>query len=362
MKIDLKNTLLFFGLLLFTVALIAKFLPTKKFEKKSLAISALGLTILESDMPDSEKLKDFLNAKKFNISRIFFRVDSSLKFDCTSKLGCKAQEGKRTQLVGMKHILDQISEFQIPISLVYSIPISNFTDSPFGETGRHLPQINRSKFIFLNPAFQKLFERDLKILLPLHPFNSLVFGIDLGSYFLSTSSPSEIESFWNLIFKIKAHYPTLPISTAFNFEHLRSYNFWGTLGYDNIKKLDFFAFTSYPIFTNSKLRQSVDPNLVSFWPPKGDLSSEYYQDISINLSPLKEIFLVDYRMVLDSENGRNQTEFLKSLLQSENFKNVSFPYITQDWIHKNNFPELRKLQALWDGSFSLTTTGLLFAK
>ncbi len=362
MKIDLKIKLLVSAILLLTGVLIAKFLPNEKYDKGSLSTTPVGLTILESDLPDSEKLKSFLNSKKFNISRIFVRIDSSLKFSCQSKSGCKAQENKRTQLDRIKQILEQISEFQIPTSLVYNIPISNFTDAPFGETGPHLTYTNRSKFIFANPAFQIHFEKDLKSLLSIFSLNSLIFGIDLGSYFLDTQNTSEIESFWNLIFKIKSHNPTLPVSTAFNFEHLRSYNFWGTLGHDNLKNLDFFAFTSYPIFTNSKLRQSIDPNMVSFWPPKGDLSSEYYQDISINLSPLKEIFLVDFRMVLDSTNGRNQNDFIKSLLHSETFKTVSFPYVSENWLHNSNFLELKKLLPLWDGNFSLTSTGLLFAK
>jgi hypothetical protein len=331
-----------------------------------------AITLSEADLISLENLKAILSENSKSLSRIFLRVRSRVSFRC-GPVGenCVIKTGSQSGADLTKYI-SLIENESIPLALIYDLDINDFKyrfDKFKDVVGaKYSPKQQEdhpeSKVVFSNPVFKEKIYEDFKNKINLANFEKVIFGSELNLFFyniLGTKTRTkETQAFWSVLDQARKDHPKIQFSSAFNFEHLNYYNYWSTLGRDEVQSLDFMAFTSHPLHLGWAHFSKFEEQLYGF---DGQRSAtpemNYYTTIRDNYWKRKDVYLVDFGYPVDESGEQNRGLILQHVIANQAIKCVSWQVTP---LIKIQMPEAKYLNALslWNENFVLSDSGKWF--
>lgn len=192
------------------------------------------------------------------------------------------------------------------------------------------------------------------------PFAFIIIGSELNLYFHniigSKSRSKEINSFWNFLNEIKKKYPNAKVSSSFYYEHIKTYNYWSTLGRERLSSLDFLSFSSFPLHLGWKNFKKFDPMFYLLPTLLKNHDFNYYDDIPTNLTNYAPVYIIDFGYPKEELDKHGQTNFIKSIKKNHHLHCVSLTLTNPALATDDYFRSL----PLWDSNLNLTEAGSLF--
>jgi hypothetical protein len=296
-----------------------------------------ALTVTDQNLVSIPVFKKVVESNSKNISRVFFRISSGIAFKCGQFLQKCALETAGPSNLDLSAYASILNSYSIPMALIYDLNIDNYkyrfetfrTTAHGNEIFKQQDALEKTKAIFSNPEYRNAILKDLSSKLKILKFDKIIFGSELNFYFYNVwgtkTRRAEIESFWSLIKQIKSENPDLPISTSFNYEHLKYYNFWGELGVGKLVALDFVALSSYPLHPGWSLFPKFDEQLCSFNSKGLDIEKfNYYSMIRQKLFGVKSVYFIDFGYPLDESQEQNRLLLIQHLKDNPAIRSVSW--------------------------------------
>lgn len=331
-----------------------------------------ALTLTDESLIPVSQFEKIVTENSKEISRVFFRISSGILFNCDALIQkCEMLKSPRSSLDLSKY-QSILNKYSIPAVLIYDLNINNFgyrfekfkSPSVDGTTNAKQENIGRAKVVFSPLVKQKAILQDFNEKLKLMKFEKIVFGYDLNLFFYSIfgnkTRQEEIKSFWSLLKKIKSENPENGISSSFNFEHMKYYNFWSELGRAEIEELDFISFSSRPLHPGWSLFPKYAEQLTGFTVQTiAELDYNYFSVIRQKLISAKEVYFVDFGYPEDESKEQNRLLLIKHLQSNPIIKCLSWILIPT---MSGDSPEAKYSNALSliDKDGNLNESGKLF--
>lgn len=288
-----------------------------------------SLVISSEDLNDSESILRLIYELKPKMPEIFLKIESSLKFDCDfNEINCQVSHLPDLNDNSWKTIAARIKSMGVKINFIYDLNLNNFNykmhfiKSEYDKTNRSSKtrSAQSKKLIFSDPNSLALIEIDFRKKMALGDFEKIYFGSDLDFYFSlirdETVFKKEIDKFWATLKNIKKENLHKVVSTCFNYEHLRSYFFWGALNRTEIHNLEVLCLSSYPTQISWAKKYGVDLQLAVLEDRTTQFGKNYFDSLIPNTLTKKTIHIIGFGYPLLKEDDETQLTLLDNLDES----------------------------------------------
>jgi hypothetical protein len=292
--------------------------PKSNLKLKSLVISS-------KDLKNFESILILIGELKSKMPEIFVRIDSSIEFNCDfKKTYCTFETSSNSLNERWKKFIEGLNAKDVKVNLVYDLNINNFSYKmhffkPEVTNVKHLvqPSTQSNNLPFMNAKYSKLIEKDFIEKLSFGKFDKIYFGSDLDFYFSlikdELKRSNEIESFWSLFDRIKLRQAPKFLSTCFNYEHIRSYFYWGTLGRSQLQGLSAICFNSYPTQVSWARKYDIDFQLAILEGHNVVFNSSYFDSFIPNSMTKIPVHIIGFAYPLLEEDDETQLTLIDDL-------------------------------------------------
>lgn len=308
---------------------------------------------------------------------IFVRIDSSIKFSCDfKKTYCEVEKISNSDSENWTRFVENLNTAGVKVNMIYDLNINEFSykmhfvKSELANIKRPPKPHKHSKELpFLNNNYSKLIEKDFNEKIRIGKFDKIYFGSDLDFYFSllqdEQTRRKEIESFWSLFERIKLLQAPKFLSTCFNYEHLRSYFYWGTLGRTQLQSLSAICVNSYPTQISWANKYDIDLQLAILENRSVEFNRSYFESFVPNSLTKIPVHIVGFGYPLLVEDGETQLTLLDDLSTKlpANIEIIAWETPDKKYAKTAEQKKLFDQMFLWDTeNFKLNQSGYRFFK